>query len=120
MSHVLQNTVTYELSASDGRQVAGLVERLIGDYSLPEDRAYVATAADLARSLPDGIVRFLRSFQGGEPAVAAVIRGLPVDDERVGPTPEHWGAHCDPARTMREDFYFLLLGSLPQFATRTV
>jgi Fe(II)/alpha-ketoglutarate-dependent arginine beta-hydroxylase len=112
MSPVLQNTVTYELSASDGRQVNGLAERLIEGYSSPEDRSFVDTAADLARSLPDGIVRFLRSFQGGEPAVAAVIRGLPVDDERVGPTPDHWSAHCDPARTMREDFYFLLLGSL--------
>jgi len=112
MSPVLQNTVTYELSASEGRQVNGLVERLIEGYSSPEDRAFVAAAADLARSLPDGIVGFLRSFQGGEPAVAAVIRGLPVDDERVGPTPDHWSAHCDPARTMREDFYFLLLGAL--------
>lgn len=112
MSPVLQSIVTYELSASEGRQVTGLVERLIDDYSSPEDHAFVATSADLARSLPDGIVRFLRSFQGGEPAVAAVIRGLPVDDERVGPTPEHWSAHSDPARTIREDFYFLLLGSL--------
>lgn len=112
MSPVWQSTVTYELSASEGRQVNGLVERLIEDYSSPEDRAFVEAAADLARSLPDPMVRFLRSFQGGEPAVAAVIRGLPVDDERVGPTPEHWSAHCDPARTMREDFYFLLLGSL--------
>lgn len=112
MSPVWQSTVTYELSASDCRQVTGLVERLIEDYSSPDDRAFVETAADLARSLPDGIVRFLRSFQGAEPAVAAVIRGLPVDDERVGPTPEHWSSHCDPARTMREDFYFLLLGSM--------
>jgi L-asparagine oxygenase len=112
MSPVLQSIVTYELTASEGRQVNGLVERLIEDYSSPEDHAFVAASADLARSLPDGIVRFLRSFQGGEPAVAAVIRGLPVDDVRVGPTPEHWSAHCDPARTMREDFYFLLLGSL--------
>ena len=112
MSPVLQSVVTYELSASDGRQVTGLVERLIGSYSSPEDRAFVAAAADLARSLPDGIVHFLRSFQGAEPAVAAVIRGLPVDDERVGPTPEHWNAHSDPARTMRDDLYFLLLGSL--------
>lgn len=112
MSPVLQNAVTYELSASESRQVTGLVERLAGDYSSPEDSAFVDTAADLARSLPDGIVRFLRSFQGGEPAVAAVIRGLPVDDDRVGPTPDHWSAHCDPARTVREDLYFLLLGSL--------
>ena len=112
MSPVLQSIATYELSANEGRQVTGLVERLIGDYSSPEDHAFVATAADLARSLPDGIVRFLRSFQGGEPAGAAVIRGLPVDDERIGPTPEHWSTHCDPARTMPEDFYFLLLGSL--------
>jgi L-asparagine oxygenase len=112
MSPVLQNVVAYELSASDSRQVTGLVGRLIEDYSSPDDHAFVATSADLARSLPDGIVRFLRSFQGGEPAVAAVIRGLPVDDERVGPTPGHWGAHGDPARTMPEDFYFLLLGSL--------
>jgi L-asparagine oxygenase len=112
MSPVFQNTVTYELSASEVRQVTGLVERLIGGYSSPEDDAFVAAAADVARSLPDGIIGFLRSFQGAEPAVAAVIRGLPVDDERVGPTPEHWSAHCDPARTMPEDFYFLLLGSL--------
>ncbi len=112
MSPVWQSTVTYELSASESRQVTGLVERLIEEYPSPVDHAFVATAADLARSLPDGLVRFLRSFQGAEPAVAAVIRGLPVDDKRVGPTPEHWSAHCDPARTMPEDFYFLLLGSL--------
>lgn len=112
MSPAFPSIVTCELSESDAQQVTELAERLIEDYSSPEDSAFVATAADLARSLPDGIVRFLRSFQGGEPAVAAVIRGLPVDGERVGPTPEHWSAHCDPARTMREDFYFLLLGSL--------
>jgi Fe(II)/alpha-ketoglutarate-dependent arginine beta-hydroxylase len=112
MSPVLRSTVTYELSAGDARQVSGLVERLIGGYSSPENHAFVDTAADLARSLPDGIVQFLRSFQGGEPAVAAVIRGLPVDNARVGPTPGHWSAHDDPARTIREDFYFLLLGSL--------
>src|ERR1700728_810103 len=54
MPPVLQSTVTYELSANDGRQVTELVERLIEGYSSPENPAFVATTADLARSLPDG------------------------------------------------------------------
>src|SRR5262249_30813526 len=112
MSLISSSVTTYEFNATDSRKVSGLVEQLIASYSSFQDRAFLEASIDLARLLPEGIIRFLRSFQQREPAVAAVVRGLAIDEERIGATPEHWSAHGDPARTIREDLYFLLLGSL--------
>src|SRR5947208_3466314 len=37
--------------------------------------------------LPGGLVDFLEHFRTREPGAACLIRGLPVADDQVGPTP---------------------------------
>jgi L-asparagine oxygenase len=40
--------------------------------------------------LPRGLREFLEDFRRSEPAGACLVRGFPVDDAAIGPTPGHW------------------------------
>lgn len=60
--------------------------------------------------LPSSLVKELQEFRAGETASALVVRGVPVGDDRIGPTPQHW--HDVPRDTEAEAHaVFLLLAS---------
>jgi Fe(II)/alpha-ketoglutarate-dependent arginine beta-hydroxylase len=70
------------------------------------DQAWALTAR-----LPAGLREFLENFRLNDPAAAFMIRGLPVDDTVVGPTPAHWSAAASSIRTRREELFASLIGN---------
>ena len=62
----------------------------MNDWPTIEDTELIRQAKVLARSLPTRLVEFLEEFRLGEPSALCVLSGLPMDEEPIGPTPEHW------------------------------
>src|SRR5215831_6096190 len=99
----------YDLGPGEVRQLDELTRRVAarrpGSF-LPEARRIAAAG------LPTGVYEILERLRASEFAPVVAIRGLPVDDVAIGPTPDHWRGPADPAATLREDAYLLLVASV--------
>ncbi|WP_163569656.1 hypothetical protein [Fodinicola feengrottensis] len=103
----------YEL-APDLPLVEPLLDELTDRYPAADDPQLLAgRCRQLAyRRLPADLVATLTRFRDAEHVPVLAVAGLPVDDTRIGPTPDHWAAQRDPASTVREEIWFLLLAAV--------
>jgi Fe(II)/alpha-ketoglutarate-dependent arginine beta-hydroxylase len=101
-----------DLAAPELERVEEILERAAGSYAAVDDDAFLHDAGQLARTLPDRLVRFLERWRLSEHVASVVVRGLSVDDAQIGTTPRHWKEQDDPRSTLREELYLALLGSL--------
>jgi L-asparagine oxygenase len=60
--------------------------------------------------LPPGLRRFLESFRRTESSAACLVRGLPVDDQAIGPTPGHWEDAAASDGAIHEELALALCG----------
>lgn len=102
----------YDITPTDLNTIENLLARTSAEYSHPEAPEFLLDAPRLAAGLPGELTRFLRTFRLTESSAAVVVRGLPVDDAGIGPTPLHWSKQADPASTRREEFFFALVASV--------
>jgi enduracididine beta-hydroxylase len=104
--------LTVEISEDDARQMRALARELASTCGSVEDDAFLAQAPVYAHELPRGVRRTLADFRLREPAGLCLLRGLPLDETRLGPTPAHWKAKPHPSPTLEEDILFFLAASL--------
>src|SRR5688500_7824952 len=87
--------------------------RSIQELRSAEDTEFLLEASVLAHQLPLRVRKLLNEFRLVEPPTAIRrIRGYPINDLEIGPTPLHWKErqrHCLP---VREEILLVLLGSL--------
>lgn len=99
------------LSEDDRAQIEDLLAHLeplaSGDLT-----SLLGDLAVLAQELPRSLRSKVNRFRLEEPCGTCVIRGIDVDDDRIGPTPPSWNEQPDPASTAREDVFLLMCGSL--------
>jgi hypothetical protein len=81
---------TLDLQAGEGRAVLALGAEVRDRFAGADDPALRAELRVLSGRLPESLVRFLDGFRRTEPAGAAVVRGIPVDDAALGPTPQRF------------------------------
>jgi len=94
-------------------QTRALVGELALRYAGGEDEAFLNEADVLAHELPRRLRKELRNFRLFEPESAILmVSGWTVDEERIGPTPEHWKRHGPANDTREEDIFLVLLASL--------
>lgn len=99
----------YTLSVQEAGELRQTLARLCPDTGSPVDPGFYDKYWRCHTRLPEGVHRFLEDFRRNEPAHAALIHGFPVDDEAVGPTPEHWDRPVPPApATAESDMYMAL------------
>ncbi|MCA2218368.1 guanitoxin biosynthesis L-enduracididine beta-hydroxylase GntD [Jidongwangia harbinensis] len=92
---------------------ADLAARHTGpDGVLRHHEAFLHDAAVQAHELPRRLRLFLAGVRTRESAAVSVIGGLPVDDDRIGPTPRAWQSHRTTSPTAIEETAFVLCGSL--------
>lgn len=96
---------------------AALVEQVAEDAATcttsVNDVAFQRRAAVLAHELPRDLREALVEFRLYEPSGALLLSGIEVDDDRIGPTPEHWCPTTDAVSpTLREEIIFSLLAQL--------
>lgn len=103
----------HHLDPQTVKQLDALAEEIAGRVSSVHDPEFHRLAAVLAHELPRGLREVLVDFRLKEPSGALLVSGLPVDDDRIGPTPEHWHQPADVVSpSLREEIAFGLLAQL--------
>jgi Fe(II)/alpha-ketoglutarate-dependent arginine beta-hydroxylase len=101
-----------QISATELGRVDELLDALTGDLSSVEDPDFQREAAVHAHRLPEGLRRELVRFRLTEASGACLVRGLRIDEERIGPTPNHWSERQPVSPALREEVFFYLCAQL--------
>ena len=101
------------LSGAEVGDIKALLSAVTSRYKSVEDQDFLNQVSVIAHDLPRRVRRFLSDFKYLEPpGGACVIKGFPVDDERIGPTPQHWKEKGEVSPTLDEEMLFVLFGSI--------
>ncbi len=118
---VLDVTVS-ELTLTD-IEASSILDRILGLQERFEDPSaadFLSHAPVAARHLPERVQRFIAALRYQRGAPAAVIRGFPVAEAMLGPTPTHW-RHRAAVVDSPADFWLALvtaqLGDLVSWAS---
>ena len=102
-----------QLTTEEITTIQGLLDELVERYSSAESQAFHKKSAVYCHRLPERVRCFLNDFRLEEPDDGcAIVSGFPMDQERIGPTPEHWKNRSSTPSTAREDMLFVLLSNL--------
>lgn len=93
------------------------IDRLLTDLakrcSRIDDPMFLKHATVFAHDLPRHLRLALHEFKLLEDGEGTcLISGLPVDDERIGPTPPHWRYRPEHSPALREEMFFFLCSTL--------
>jgi L-asparagine oxygenase len=106
------DVAVYELAPDEREEIEGLLASTMKRWDSAEADELLVHSAHVAHELPEELVEFVCGFRLTEPAAALAVKGFEVDDRSIGRTPTHWDAQPDPRSTLREELYFVLIGSL--------
>ncbi|MEU2433705.1 arginine beta-hydroxylase, Fe(II)/alpha-ketoglutarate-dependent [Streptomyces sp. NPDC007861] len=107
-----QSTSDYSLTAEEASAIAALSLELADSYPTFNDPVLLRDAPRLAARLPEGVQRFLREFKLTDHEGHAVIRGHEFDQQRIGPTPDHWRGRQRPGPEFPEELLLMLYAAL--------
>ncbi|HEY0512071.1 MAG TPA: guanitoxin biosynthesis L-enduracididine beta-hydroxylase GntD [Thermoanaerobaculia bacterium] len=104
----------FKIDSEEVAAIQKLVAGITARYDSSEDPEFLMESTLLAHELPRRLRAALHSFKLAEPDSALfVISGYPVDDEKIGRTPEHWDLTAAQRRpTLEEEILFVLACSL--------
>lgn len=102
-----------KLSLEEINAIKSLLAEAASQYSSAEDPRFLRDAVVIAHEFPRRLRAFLNDFRQLEfaPSVC-VISGFPIDDVKIGPTPEHWKTKGNSGSTKEPEILFVLVGSL--------
>ncbi|HEX8352974.1 MAG TPA: guanitoxin biosynthesis L-enduracididine beta-hydroxylase GntD [Pyrinomonadaceae bacterium] len=101
------------LSEPEVRSTQGLLQELTSRFQTVEDETFLNDACLYAHELPRRVRAFLNDFKTLEPPAGyCLVSGYPVDEERVGRTPEHWKYRAAVSPALAEEMLLILYGSL--------
>jgi L-asparagine oxygenase len=101
--------IEHTLSAQDAGRLTSLADHLRRRYGAPDHPVLSARAPLILHDVPDDLALFLRAFHRDEPAGAAVVRGLAVEDAALGPTPPRYDPAEPSEASVTLDFYLTLI-----------
>jgi Fe(II)/alpha-ketoglutarate-dependent arginine beta-hydroxylase len=100
------------LTSNELAAIAALLSEFRGDVKSVEDHEFIEHATVLAHELPRSLRAVFNDYRLNEPDAALIVRGLPVDDDLLGPTPAHWKEHSVESPPSDAEMVFFLCGSL--------
>ncbi|WP_269633192.1 guanitoxin biosynthesis L-enduracididine beta-hydroxylase GntD [Pelomonas sp. BJYL3] len=101
---------THALTPREAAAVEALVDRLAASFGSVETPEFADACALAAQELPRALRELAHRFKYLHlPCGAVLIRGLPVDDGRIGPSPSHWDASWRNPPSLREEIAQCLL-----------
>ena len=104
----------FTLDNEEIASVRKLIAEITSKYDSAEAPEFLLDAATWAQELPRRLRQALNTFRLSEPdAGHLIVSGFPVDDEKIGRTPEHWNRPVAERKpTLEEDVFFVLTSSL--------
>src|SRR5215208_2052951 len=101
------------ISTEEVRAINGLLSDVSRQYKSVEDPGFLNEVSVIAHELPRSLRNFLNNFKRHEPrGGACLIKGYPVDDRKIGPTPEHWKQKSEISPTLEHELLMMLFGAL--------
>ncbi|MFJ9902453.1 guanitoxin biosynthesis L-enduracididine beta-hydroxylase GntD [Streptomyces sp. NPDC101152] len=101
--------LTYDLSLEETVRLEMVIVELQEAGCDPGESEFHDRAWEFIPRVPIGLRRFLEDFRREDPAAAFLIRGFPVDDDAVGPTPGTWAAAAASGSSHREQLFLALI-----------
>lgn len=92
--------------------IRGVLARIVERYDAVEDPAFLRNASLLAHELPWRLRSELHEFKLAEKPSVLIIGGYPIDQGKIGRTPEHWSHRNGVSRALAEESLLVLFGSL--------
>jgi len=103
---------THRLTSRELAAIDALVDELARSYGSVETPDFADACTLAAQQLPRRLRELAHRFKNLHlPCGAVLLRGVPVDDERIGPSPAHWDAPWRNPPTLREEITQCLLTS---------
>jgi enduracididine beta-hydroxylase len=104
----------FVLDREEVTSIQKLIAELVARYDSVEDSEFLSEATVWAQELPRRLRVALNRFRLTEPEPAhLILSGYPIDDEKIGRTPEHWNRPPAERRpVLEEEIYFVLASSL--------
>jgi Fe(II)/alpha-ketoglutarate-dependent arginine beta-hydroxylase len=103
----------FKLTDAEVDSVRDLMRDATARYDSVEDPEFLRESTAMAHELPRRLRLYLNRFRLAEPAGSGcIVGGYPIDQTRIGRTPEHWKTRPRPTPTLSEEMYLVLLGSL--------
>jgi Fe(II)/alpha-ketoglutarate-dependent arginine beta-hydroxylase len=102
------------LNSDEVSVIQQLLASLATAYGSAEDPEFLMESALLAHELPRRLCAALNNFRLTEPDAAMfILSGYPVDQEKVGCTPEHWHRPQETrSPALEEELFFVLTSTL--------
>ncbi|MEJ7873071.1 MAG: guanitoxin biosynthesis L-enduracididine beta-hydroxylase GntD [Rubrobacteraceae bacterium] len=89
-----------------------LVKEVASRHRSVEEADFLDSASTYAQELPRRIRAFLNAFRLTEPSGVCVVSGYPIDDSKIGKTPDHWRKGPSGSSTTEEEVFLNLCGAL--------
>ena len=104
LQRVSKSLATYELSDDEVTGITEVAQELISHHDSVESARFAHDCALASQELPRSLRALaLRYRQLELPCSVLLLRGMPVDDARIGPSPAHWDAPWrNPASLLEE------------------
>lgn len=101
------------LTDQEVASIQSLLHEIASRYASSEDPEFLRDAPLYAHELPRRVRAGLNEFRLDEPDDAlCVVAGYPIDEEKIGRTPEHWKTKPPRSAVLEEEILLVLLGSL--------
>ena len=105
--------IVFEFTSAEVVQTQALIRDLIRSGRGAEHPELLRDAELLCHEMPRRLRRRLLDFKHQEPVSGALLlKGWPVDERRIGPTPQHWRAIPEPERAAPEAMLLMLVSTL--------
>ncbi|WP_323122578.1 guanitoxin biosynthesis L-enduracididine beta-hydroxylase GntD [Burkholderia alba] len=94
-------------------EIRGLLADVAANFTSVDSQEFLMEATLLAQALPRRLRKGMNEFRLRDNDYGvAVIRGFPVDAEKIGPTPASWDERPAASRTLEEEALLSLCGTL--------
>jgi Fe(II)/alpha-ketoglutarate-dependent arginine beta-hydroxylase len=100
------------LSSQEVRQIQTLLSEVVAQFTSVDSPEFLMQATPLSHELPRRLRAIMNEFRLKDDGYGViVIRGFPVNDEKIGPTPSRWDERA-LSRTLEQETLLSLCGTL--------
>lgn len=105
--------IRLELGSEEILAIRRLLVDLKARYGSAENEEFLRNATLFAHEMPMRVRKLVHDFKQLEPRSAVlVVAGFPIEESKIGDTPDHWKNEKDRERVVEEEIYLVLIASL--------
>jgi Fe(II)/alpha-ketoglutarate-dependent arginine beta-hydroxylase len=100
-------------TAQESAETRSLLSSIAAEHDTIDSPDFLLKATPLSHELPRRLREIMNEFRLRDDGYGVlVIHGFPLDDEKIGPTPSSWDDRSIPSRTLEEELFLALCGTL--------